>query len=219
MNINLSKLFDHTNLKQTATSNDIKKLCQEAKKYNFASVCVNPCYVTLAKKILKNTDVAICTVIGFPLGSNTTETKIFETKQSIKNGATEIDMVINVGKLIEKDFKYVINEIKLIKKACGTRILKVIIETSLLDNKQKIDACKAVSATKADFIKTSTGFSTGGATVDDVKILRKYCNKNIKIKASGGIRTLKDALAMIGAKADRLGVSASLAILKEERTK
>ena len=210
----LNKYIDHTLLKPVASKKQITKLCAEAKKYKFASVCVNPYYVSLCKKLLKKTKVKVCTVIGFPLGQMTTEAKVEEAADAIGNGAKEVDMVLNIAALKDKKLTYVIDEIKRIKRVCQhyNVILKVIIETCLLTRQEKINACRCVSRAKADFIKTSTGFSTGGATIEDVKLLRKYTAKSIKVKASGGIRTRKDAIAMIKAGADRLGTSNGVAI-------
>jgi deoxyribose-phosphate aldolase len=209
-----NKYIDHTLLRANATTAEIKQLCQEAKKYDFTSVCVNPDYVSCCKNILNNTKTKICTVIGFPLGSNTTLTKTTETVDAIKNGAQEIDMVINISWLKEGKLKDVIREIKSIKAVCKKHILKVIVETALLTQKDKINACKCVLAAKADFIKTSTGFSTGGATIADVKLFKKYVGNKAKIKASGGIQTYDDMVAMIKAGADRIGTSKGVALMQ-----
>ncbi len=212
--MNLNKYIDHTMLKANAQELAIEKLCSEAKKNNFASVCINPCYVKLAKSKLKGSDVKVCTVIGFPLGATTTKTKIVETIDAIKNGADEIDMVINIGKLKDHDFKYVTNEIKSIKKACGKKILKVIIETCLLTQSEKINACKCILNAKADFVKTSTGFSTSGANVDDIKLIKKCVKNKALIKASGGISTKDDMLKMIKNGANRIGTSKGCELIK-----
>lgn len=211
----LNKYIDHTLLKPVASKKQITKLCTEAKRYDFASVCVNPYYIQLCRKLLKGTKVKVCTVIGFPLGQMTTDAKVAETADAIIKGAQEVDMVLNIAALKDKKFDYVINEIKKIKYVCKQQnvILKVIIETCLLTKQEKINACKCVSKARADFIKTSTGFSTGGATIEDVKLLRKYTAKSVKVKAAGGVRTKKDALAMIKAGADRLGTSNGVAIM------
>ena len=209
-----NKFIDHTSLKPQTTKKEIKILCNEAKKFKFASVCVNPCFVEFAAKELKGTEVKVCTVIGFPLGANTTETKIFETKDAIKKGAQEIDMVINVGKLKENDYKYLTNEIAAVKKACGKKILKVIIETCLLSDKEKVEICKCIKNAKADFVKTSTGFSTGGACLEDIKLLKKTVKNSLLIKASGGIKTKDEMLRMIKAGANRIGTSKGTSLIK-----
>ncbi|MBQ6954629.1 MAG: deoxyribose-phosphate aldolase [Mycoplasma sp.] len=209
-----NKFIDHTSLKPQTTKKEIKILCNEAKKFKFASVCVNPCFVEFAAKELKDTKVKVCTVIGFPLGANTTETKVFETKDAIKKGAQEIDMVINVGKLKENDYKYLTNEIAAVKKACGKKILKVIIETCLLSDKEKVEICKCIKNAKADFVKTSTGFSTGGACLEDIKLLKKTVKNSLLIKASGGIKTKDEMLKMIKAGANRIGTSKGTSLIK-----
>ena len=210
----LNKLIDHTLLKPEATKAQIEKLCGEAKEYNFKSVCVNSYYVKYAKELLKGSDVLVCTVIGFPLGQNTTEVKVAETKDAIKNGADEIDMVINIGALKSKDEDYVLNEIKEIRNACKGKTLKVIIETCLLTDEEKITACKLSKEAGADFVKTSTGFSTHGATIEDVKLMRETVGEDMGVKASGGIRDKETALKMVEAGATRLGVSAGVEIVK-----
>lgn len=210
----LNKLIDHTLLKPEATKTQIEKLCSEAKEYDFKSVCVNPYYVKRAKELLKESDVLVCTVIGFPLGQNTTAIKVAETKDAINNGADEIDMVINIGALKSKDEDYVLNEIKEIRNACKGKTLKVIIETCLLTDEEKITACKLSKKAGADFVKTSTGFSTHGATVEDVKLMRETVGEDMGVKASGGIRDRETALKMIEAGATRLGVSAGVEIVK-----
>ena len=209
-----SQFIDHTSLKPQTTKKEIKILCNEAKKFKFASVCVNPCFVEFAAKELKGTKVKVCTVIGFPLGANTTETKVFETKDAIKKGAQEIDMVINVGKIKEKDNKYLTNEIAAVKKACGKKILKVIIETCLLSDKEKVEICKCIKNAKADFVKTSTGFSIGGACLEDIKLLKKTVKDSLLIKASGGIKTKDEMLKMIKAGANRIGTSKGTSLIK-----
>ena len=214
-----SKYFDHTILRADATSADIVKLCDEAKQYKFASVCVNPCYVKLCVEQLKGTDVDVCTVVGFPLGSMTTEAKLFETEQALKQGATEIDMVINIGKLKDKDYDYVKNEIEVLKNACNDKILKVIIETCLLTDEEKVEACKISKSAGADFVKTSTGMSKGGATKEDISLMRKTVGENFGVKASGGIRDLDTASAMIGAGATRIGCSSTVDIVKMFQSK
>ena len=210
----LNKYIDHTLLKPAAKKDEIIKLCNEAKDYHFASVCVNPTYVPLASKLLKGSDVKVCTVIGFPLGANLLATKISETKQALVEGADEIDMVINIGRLKDKDDEYVEKEIAELKHVCKKNILKVIIETCLLTDEEKVRACTLAKKAGADFVKTSTGFSTGGATVDDIKLMRKTVGKEMGVKASGGVRTKEDALKMIEAGATRIGASSSLEIIK-----
>ncbi|MFC1659269.1 deoxyribose-phosphate aldolase [Pseudomonadota bacterium] len=214
---NISPYIDHTNLRSDTTSKDIKKLCKEAIKYNFASVCINPCFVSLCKKSLKNSNVKVCTVTGFPLGASTTQTKIFETKKAIKDGADEIDMVINIGKLKEKKYKYIENEIReIVEIAKKNKVLtKVIIETCLLDNNEKVKACEIVVKAGADFVKTSTGFSTEGAKVEDIKLMKIATKSKIEIKASGGIRDYKTATQMIKAGATRIGASSGIKIVEE----
>ncbi len=217
----LNQFIDHTLLKPEATREQIKTLCEEAKQHQFFSVCVNPHYVKTAAEFLGSSHVKTCSVIGFPLGANTTEIKKAETIQAIKDGAVEIDMVINIGELINLNKNFIQNEIVEIVKICheaGT-ILKVIIETSLLNEEKKLMACKAVSEARADFIKTSTGFSTGGATIEDVILLNENTSSTVKVKASGGIRTQEDAIRMIEAGASRLGVSSGVAICSGKEAK
>ena len=209
----LSKHIDHTNLKAEAKKEDIIKLCDEAKEYDFKTVCVNACNVALSHELLKDSDVLVCTTIGFPLGQVTTETKVFETKKAIEDGADEIDMVINIGKLKDKDYEYVTNEIKKIKEACNGKVLKVIIETCLLTEEEKKEACKCVVDAGADFIKTSTGFSTGGATFEDVALLKSCVKDKALVKAAGGVRSKEDFLKMIELGADRIGTSSGTKLL------
>jgi deoxyribose-phosphate aldolase len=197
---------DHTLLKQTATWEDIKKICQEGMEYHTASVCIPPAYVKQAKEF-GGDNLTVCTVIGFPNGNCTTATKVFETKDAVANGADEIDMVINLGMVKENNDQAVLEEINAIKEACQGRILKVIIETCLLTEEEKIRMCKVVTDSNADFIKTSTGFSTGGATFEDIALMRKYCGERVKIKAAGGVSSLEDAEKFIQLGADRLGTS------------
>ncbi len=202
-----NKLIDHTLLKQDATPEQIMKLCEEAKQYDFMSVCVNPAYVPLAASCLKDSDVKVCTVIGFPLGMNLTKTKIQEAELCIAQGATEIDMVINVGMLKAGHDDYVKEEIRLLKEVAGRLVLKVIIETCLLTDEEKVRVCRLAKEAGADFVKTSTGFSTGGATVHDVKLMRDTVGPDMGVKASGGVRTHEDLLAMVEAGANRIGTS------------
>ena len=208
----LSKV-DHTNLKQIATWDDIKKLCEEGVKYNVASVCIPPSFVKKAKDTYGDI-LKVCTVIGFPNGYNTTAVKVFETKDAVNNGADEIDMVINIGLVKAKEFDKVEDEIKQIKEACGGKLLKVIIETCLLTDEEKVKMCKIVTDAKADYIKTSTGFSTGGATIDDVILFRNNVGENVKIKAAGGIKNIDDAQRFIEEGASRLGTSKVVSILE-----
>jgi deoxyribose-phosphate aldolase len=214
---NLANKIDHTLLKPDATPSDIKELCTEAKKYSFASVCVNPGYVSLCSELLKGTDVRVGTVVGFPLGSTTSEVKRFEAEQAIKNGATELDMVINVGRLKQGDIEYVEKDIRQVVEAArnGNALCKVIIETALLTDEEKVKACLICKRAGADFVKTSTGFSKGGATVGDVALMKYVVGESIGVKASGGIRSKEDAEAMIASGADRIGASASVKIVTE----
>ena len=212
----LNKFIDHTLLRPDASPKEIEQLCLEAKQCNFASVCVNPCYVSLSAKLLSGSDVKVCTVIGFPLGQMTTKIKCAEALDAIENGAHEIDMVLNIGALKDHNLSYVTDEIKQVKEICHKHqaILKVIIETCVLSEENKIDACKCVSEAQADFIKTSTGFSTGGATVNDVQLMKKHIAPEVKIKASGGIRSKEDAIKLIEAGASRLGTSHGVELIK-----
>lgn len=213
--MNINKLIDHTALKPNTNKESILKLIAEAKTYDFASVCVNPCWVALAHQELKNTDVKVCTVIGFPLGANTTEVKVFETKDAIEKGAQEIDMVINIAMLKDKEYDYVKNEIhQIVEAAKDKAIVKVIIETCLLTDEEKIKACELSQKAGADFVKTSTGFSTGGATVHDIALMRKTVGAEMGVKASGGVHTHEEALAMVEAGATRIGASAGVKLLK-----
>ncbi|CEP39853.1 deoxyribose-phosphate aldolase [Paraclostridium sordellii] len=206
---------DHTLLKQTATWEDIKVICEEAMKYEVASVCIPPSFVKKAKDFVGD-KMKVCTVIGFPNGYNTTAVKVFETVDAIKNGADEIDMVINLGMVKEKKFNEVTKEIKAIKEACKDKILKVIIETCLLTEEEKIQMCKCVTDAKADFIKTSTGFSTGGATLEDIILFRENIGSEVLIKAAGGIKDLDTAKVFIENGAKRLGTSSIIKIINNE---
>lgn len=208
-----NKLIDHTVLKQNATLADIEKLCKEAIEFDFMSVCINPAYVSMCADLLKGSDVKVCTVIGFPLGANSTLVKVFETKDAVKNGADEIDMVINVTMLKDKQYNYVFNEIKAIKEACEGKLLKVILETCLLTDEEIVKACELSKEAGADFVKTSTGFSTAGATTHHVALMRKTVGPDIGVKASGGVRTHEDLLAMVEAGANRIGTSAGCKII------
>lgn len=214
--MNINKYIDHTNLKPDATIENIEKLCDEAIKYDFKSVCVNPFYVDFCAKKLKTSDVLVCTVIGFPLGQNTTNTKCFETKEAIKNGATEIDMVINIGALKDRNLDYVYNDIKEVVKEANGKTVKVIIETCLLTNEEKEIACQLAVEAKADFVKTSTGFSTGGATIEDVLLMHNIVSGKANVKASGGIKTIDDIKKMINAGATRIGTSNAVNIINNK---
>ncbi|MFN4111317.1 MAG: deoxyribose-phosphate aldolase [Ignavibacteria bacterium] len=217
-------MIDHTLLKPEATLDDIKKLCNEARQFHFASVCVNPSYVKFCANELQNTDVKVCTVIGFPLGATTTETKRYEAAQAIQNGAQELDMVINIGRLKSGDYDYVFNDIQqIVLEAKPKRVIvKVIIETCLLTDEEKIKACLISKEAGADFVKTSTGFSKGGATAGDVALMRYVVGRSMGVKASGGVRSREDAELMIASGADRIGASASVKIvqnIKDETSK
>lgn len=212
---NLKSYIDHTVLKPEATDLVIQQACLDAKKYDFKAVCVNPTWVSYVSDLLKGTDVQTCTVIGFPLGANTTEIKVAETKQAIADGANEVDMVINIGAMKSEDFGFVHDDIKAVVKAADNKaIVKVIIETSLLERNEKIRACEIAKRAGADFVKTSTGFSTGGATVEDIKLMRLSVGPEMGVKASGGVRTLEDAKAMIEAGATRIGTSNGIALVE-----
>lgn len=212
--VELAKMMDHTLLKATATPEEVKKICEEALHINAASVCVNPYYVPLVKHMLTGSEVKVCTVIGFPLGANTTEVKAFETKDAIAKGAEEIDMVINIGALLTGDTETVYRDIRAVIEAADGTLVKVIIETCYLSDEQKKRACQLALKAGADFVKTSTGFGTGGATPHDVELMRGVVGDRMKIKASGGIRSYAHAMTAIASTADRLGVSASMAILE-----
>jgi len=213
----IANMIDHTALKADTTRDVIEKLCQEATEYQFASVCVNPTWVETAAQLLKNSEVKVCTVIGFPLGANTPETKAFETKDAIEKGATEVDMVINIGALKDKNDDLILKDIKAVVDAAnGKALTKVIIETSLLTEEEKVRACELSVKAGADFVKTSTGFSTGGATVEDISLMRKTVGPTIGVKASGGVRDTEGAEALIKAGATRIGASSGVAIIKGE---
>ena len=210
----LNKYIDHTILKATASSSDVQKLCEEAIEHEFYSVCVNGCYVADAKQLLQGTDVKVAAVVGFPLGAMTTAAKVFEAKEAVENGASEIDMVINVAKLKDGEFEYVENEIRQIKEAIGDNVLKVIIETCYLTDEEKVKACELSLVAKADFVKTSTGFGTGGATYEDVKLMKSVVGDNAKVKASGGVRDKETAQKYVNLGAERLGTSSGIEIVK-----
>ena len=212
--MNPAKLIDHTILKPVASKEDVRRICGEAKTYGFFSVCINPYWVAYAKELLKGTDVKVCTVIGFPLGANTTAVKAYETADALKNGADEIDMVINLGALKSGDDDTVLNDIAAVRKACEGKILKVIIETSQLTEEEKVKACQLAAKAKADFVKTSTGFTGGGATAADVALMRASVPANMQVKASGGVRSREDFDAMVAAGATRIGASSGVKIIE-----
>lgn len=214
---NILSRVDHTLLSQTTTWDEIKQVCDDGIEYKTASICIPAYFVKRAKEYVYN-QVKICTVIGFPNGYSTTESKVFETKDAISNGADEIDMVINIGMLKDKRYDEILNEINAVKIACEGKILKVIIETCLLTDDEKIKMCEIVSKSHADYIKTSTGFSTAGATADDIKLFAKYVTNNTKIKASGGISSISDAELFIKLGADRLGTSRIVKLIKNDNS-
>ena len=211
----LNSYIDHTILKAEATQSEVIQLCAEAKQYKFASICVNTCFAELVSKELKGSDVKTCVVVGFPLGAMITEAKAFEAKTAVEKGAQEVDMVINVGALKEKRYDFILEDIKAVVNASRPAIVKVILETCLLTDEEKVKACELSVEAGADFVKTSTGFSTGGATSEDITLMRKTVGKNIGVKASGGVRTKADALEMIEAGASRIGASASIKIVTD----
>ena len=211
--MNKNKMIDHTLLKPDASAADIQKLCEEAKVYDFASVCINPCNIETAAACLSGSDVRVCCVIGFPLGAMTKEAKVFEAEDAVRRGAQEIDMVLNIGRLKEGDDAYVTEEIRAVKTAVGERILKVILETCLLNEEEIIRACKDAKAAGADFVKTSTGFSAGGAKAETVRLMRETVGDDMHVKASGGIRTKETFEEMIEAGADRIGTSSGVKLL------
>ena len=209
-----TKLFDHTILKADATKEDVKKVCEEAMAYSFYSVCVNSYYVPYVAELLHGSDVKICTVVGFPLGAMSTRAKALEAKIAVMDGADEVDMVINIGALKDKDYDVVLEDIKAVKEACGNALLKVIIETCLLTDEEKIKACELSKEANADFVKTSTGFSTAGAKVEDVRLMRDTVGDDMGVKASGGIHDKEFANALVEAGASRLGTSATIKIVE-----
>lgn len=217
--MNIEKYIDHTILKPDTQKDAVIKICEEAKEYNFYSVCVNPYYVPLVKSELEGSDVKITAVVGFPLGASTKESKAFEAKQAVENGANEIDMVINIAALKNKEYDVVKDDIKAVVDAIKDKaILKVIIETCLLTEDEKVKACELSKEAGAHFVKTSTGFSTAGATVEDIKLMRKVVGEEMGVKASGGIRDKEKAIAMIEAGATRIGASSSVAIVSGEKS-
>ena len=214
----IAKMIDHTILKATTTKEDVVKICKEAKEYGFFSVCINPANIELAKEELKGSNVKVCTVIGFPLGANTSAVKAFETKDAIAKGADEVDMVINIGALKSRNLKLVEDDIKAVVEASGSKLVKVIIETCLLTDEEKVEACQLAKLAGADFVKTSTGFSTGGATIEDIELMREAVGPIMGVKASGGARTLEAAKAFIKAGATRIGTSSGVAIMKGQES-
>jgi deoxyribose-phosphate aldolase len=216
--MDIAKYIDHTILKPESTAEDVKRLCKEAKEYNFASVCVNGCYAELVSTELAGSNVKTCVVTGFPLGAMTKEAKAFETSDAIKNGANEIDMVINVGALKGRNYDLVKEDIEAVVNATkGKAIVKVIIETCLLTDEEKVKVCEIAKEAKVDFVKTSTGFSSGGAATEDIALMRKTVGKDLGVKASGGVRNYKTAMDMINSGASRIGASESIAIVSESK--
>lgn len=214
----INQYIDHTLLKPESRQDQIDKLIREAKTYNFASVCINPTWVSYAAKALEGTDIKVCTVIGFPLGATTSAVKAFETKDAISHGADEVDMVINIGQAKSGHFAFVEEDIRAVVEASGDKLVKVIIETCLLTDKEKVKACQAAVAAGADFVKTSTGFSTAGARLDDVRLMRQTVGPDVGVKAAGGTRSLEDAQAFIEAGATRIGTSAGVTIMEGKQT-
>lgn len=212
----MAHMIDHTLLKPDATQEEIAQLCYEARKHKFASVCVNPAYAKLCSELLKGSEVEVCVVIGFPLGATPTDGKVFETQQAVREGASEVDMVINIGALKSRDYETVEQDIASVARVChaGNAILKVIIEAALLTDEEKVVACQLSKVAGADYVKTSTGFGPGGATVEDVALMRRVVGPTMGVKAAGGIRTYEDAQKMIAAGASRLGASASIRIMQ-----
>ena len=213
--MNLARYIDHTNLKPTATPEDIEKLCAEARQFGFKAVCVNSCYVALASELLKGSDILVCAVAGFPLGAMSTAAKKFEAEEAVKDGAGEIDMVMNIGLAKDGDWKGIEEDILAVKQAARGAVLKVIIETCYLTDEEKIAACEAAVRAGAEFVKTSTGFGPAGATIEDVRLMKKAVEGKALVKAAGGVRDKATALAMIEAGADRLGTSNGVAIIQE----
>lgn len=214
--MDINRIIDHTLLKPDASLASIEKLCAEAREHEFASVCVNPCFVPVASKLLEGSVVKVCTVIGFPLGATIPEAKACETRKCVELGADEIDMVLNISMAKEHDYDYIAREVNLVKVACQGRLLKVILETCLLTNEEIVECCKASVRGGADFVKTSTGFSKGGATVEDIALMRQTVGPRIGVKASGGIHSRKEAEDMINAGANRIGASCGVAIVRGE---
>ncbi len=213
MSINIASYIDHTLLKPEASKEQVSKLCEEAKTYQFASVCVNPIHVKMASELLKDSGVKVCTVVGFPLGATPSEVKAFETRQAVEDGAEEIDMVINIGSLKEKNEEYVYNDILSVVKAAAGKLVKVIFETGFLSDDEKVLACQLCKKAGADFVKTSTGFGPGGATVGDIQLMRTTVGPEMGVKASGGVRDYETAMEMINAGATRIGTSSGVSIM------
>ena len=212
-----NKYFDHTNLKPEATRDDIRKLCEEAKTNDFASVCVNGIYTAYAKECLAGSDFKTCVVVGFPLGAMSTDAKAYETRKAVEDGADEIDMVISVGQLKAGSYDEVYEDVKAVREACQGKVLKLIFENCLLTDEEKIKACEIAVRAGVDYVKTSTGFSSGGATISDVALMKAHVDGKCKVKAAGGIRDYNTAIAMIDAGADRLGTSATVKIVNERQ--
>ena len=213
--MNYNKLIDHTVLKADTPLETIKRICDEAMEYGFASVCINPCHVAYCADYLKDSDVNVCTVIGFPLGANTSAVKAFETKDAIANGADEIDMVMNIGALKDKNYDLVRDDVKAVVEAANGTLVKVILETCLLTEDEIKKACELCVEAKADYVKTSTGFSTRGATIEDVRIMKEAVHGKAKVKAAGGVRTPEDMVKIVAAGADRIGTSAGCSLVKK----
>lgn len=213
--MNYNKMIDHTVLKADTPLETIKRICDEAMEYGFASVCINPCHVAYCADYLKDSDVNVCTVIGFPLGANTSAVKVFETKDAIANGADEIDMVMNIGALKDKNYDLVRDDVKAVVEAANGTLVKVILETCLLTEDEIKKACELCVEAKADYVKTSTGFSTRGATIEDVRIMKEAVHGKAKVKAAGGVRTPEDMVKIVAAGADRIGTSAGCSLVKK----
>lgn len=217
--MNYNKMIDHTVLKADTTKETVKRIFDEAMEYGFASVCINPCHVKFASEYLKDSDVKVCTVIGFPLGATTSSTKAFETHEAIENGADEIDMVMNIGAMKDKNYDYVLNDIQSVVKAAKGKVVKVILETCLLTKEEIREACQICQKAGADFVKTSTGFSMRGATIEDVEIMKATVGDTMKVKAAGGVRTYEDMVKIVEAGADRIGTSAGCSLVKGKEAK
>ena len=213
--MNYNKMIDHTVLKADTPLETVKRICDEAMEYGFASVCINPCHVAYCADYLKDSDVNVCTVIGFPLGANTSAVKAFETKDAIANGADEIDMVMNIGALKDKNYDLVRDDVKAVVEAANGTLVKVILETCLLTEDEIKKACELCVEAKADYVKTSTGFSTRGATIEDVRIMKEAVHGKAKVKAAGGVRTPEDVVKIVAAGADRIGTSAGCSLVKK----
>ena len=213
--MNYNKMIDHTVLKADTPLETVKRICDEAMEYGFASVCINPCHVAYCADYLKDSDVNVCTVIGFPLGANTSAVKAFETKDAIANGADEIDMVMNIGALKDKNYELVRDDVKAVVEAANGTLVKVILETCLLTEDEIKKACELCVEAKADYVKTSTGFSTRGATIEDVRIMKEAVHGKAKVKAAGGVRTPEDMVKIVAAGADRIGTSAGCSLVKK----